>query len=641
MTPTPTPTPTKDNKTERPTPGGPAPGGTSAAAALVLVCLGLAGLALVPQYPGFWVLPVVLALLILLVRGPKAIVAGLRSAAGPGARKSLAAAGQIVLCLAALLLVGSLTAAPVLNVSAPPGVVLAPETRRLLARLEVPVKFEARLSRRADPGPAAHLLGLYARETDMITVSVDRTEGLAEALDGEIRVADPGSLAVSAEGFQETVSPIDSGKIDEALRRLVSPVRLVYNLSGDGEKSTFDPGHRGLSLWAESLGRSKIYFRDLFFPGPGLPVQAAAADALVLAGPRRPLGPERERALLDYVAGGGRLLVLQDPMVAGLDPSALARFGLNIPWGLVVDPQASWTGTTDYFIVGRDFPSHPVTAGQDQPVVWPLAGALRLAESDGPGAPAEEDVPMLTLIEETGGADGDAAGGDDAGGNDASETVPGPDDNAKNAASADGRAEGIETGTGAGNEDAGREKGGAENADIKDDVALADDDAALTDNDNDAANDVVLTDDDAGEKTDDPAYQTWAIALTSPGAWLETDAASLAADAHVYQAESDFAGPLVLASATSFANGARLAVFADADLAANGFLAYAGNERFLNNTLFWLLGAEDDLAVPAAGGTILNIDRQSARLLFWLPAVIWPMLALAVWRVRHRRRRRG
>jgi hypothetical protein len=121
----------------------------------------------------------------------------------------------------------------------------------------------------------------------------------------------------------------------------------------------------------------------------------------------------------------------------------------------------------------------------------------------------------------------------------------------------------------------------------------------------------------------------WALALSSDSSWLETDRVSIAERAMRPQPE-DPQGPLTLAAAASLTGGGRLALTADSDLAANGFIGYAGNLSFLNNALFWLLGAEDDLARPARGSALL-FDRAKARVMFWLPVVVWPGLLTGLW----------
>lgn len=530
----------------------PSGGGPWGPVPLLLVLGALLGLAVAPEYPGFWVIPLAAALAVRLASGPRALLGDLASLAGH--RKK--AVPRLALFLALALLAGSLRTLPVLPLGAPPEATLPPETLALLGRLRVPVALEARLGRRTARGPAGHLMDLYARASGLVTATVSLAEGQADDMEGGLRVARPDTLSIRAEGFSETVSPISREAIDASLRRMLAPNRLVYNLMGDGEKSVLDESFQGLSLWAGALEEARIFVQDLAWPGPGLPPVAQAADALVLAGPRMPLGRERETALVDFVAAGGRLLVLQDPLVSGLDPGALASFGLDMPRGLVVDPEAAWAGTDDRFIVCRDFPAHPITLGLEQPVVWPLAGSLALSGQEGQEGGAQEDIPVLRLS-------GDTAA-------------------------------------------------------------------------------------QAGPETPEPArlgpeilFHTWAVALSSQASWLETDTASIARGGHRFQSGQDQAGPLVLATATTVAGGGRLALLADADLAANGFIAHGGNLAFLNNALHWLLGAEDDLGPAARGGMALDIDGRRARLLFWLPTVFWPLLALTAWYALHRRRQRA
>ncbi|MDR0355584.1 MAG: GldG family protein [Deltaproteobacteria bacterium] len=623
---------------------------------LFFLALSLIFLALAPDYPGFWIASLFLALCLLLWRGPKAIIRDLTGLAHPAKKKILRTAGSIALVVVLLLLTGSFAFLPILNVGAPPQAVLPEETKRLLEKLDRPVVMEARVGRQSSLGQISHLMDLYSRASSRVAASVKQAEGLSEVDDGEVRVARTDALLIVADGFSETISPVTVSEIDASLRRLISPSRFVYNLMGDGEKSVADESPMGLSLWASSLSASKIYLEDIYFPGPGLPPQAQAANALVLAGPRRPLGPERATALMDYVEHGGKLLILQDPLVSGLDNSALSRIGLSMPRGLTIDPETAWVGTEDRFIVGRDFPAHPITVGLSQPVVWPLVGALTLSR-----ASAEEDLaePVLILREDDDVKDveddlaasvglaepaepPEPPGDEPALGSESFSTTAErpqePSEDFPEAASAVAAAEAEMSGEESSPDDSDRQasitfKPRAQTRTTERSAPAAAESAeSAASTSAEAAS--------AEEETTDSPYHTWAIALSSPASWLETDAESIARGDQSYQPGEDRSGPLVLASATTLQSGGRLALLADADLAANGFVTYAGNLDFLNRSLFWLLGAQDDLAPASSGGAVLDIDHRRARLLFWLPSVIWPLLAVAVWLAFYRRRRR-
>ena len=82
-------------------------------------------------------------------------------------------------------------------------------------------------------------------------------------------------------------------------------------------------------------------------------------------------------------------------------------------------------------------------------------------------------------------------------------------------------------------------------------------------------------------------------------------------------------------------------VFGDSDFASNGGLMGANADLFLNS-VNWLLDREELLSMaPMAFEEIrLVMDARQLRNLFWIVAVIWPLVvaALGLW-VAWRRRR--
>ncbi|MDR1545517.1 MAG: GldG family protein, partial [Deltaproteobacteria bacterium] len=310
-------------------------------AAAALLALSLAAWLLFPQLVGLWLLPLAAGLLLLLARGPARLAADLEAWRRRSGRRHLGAASRLLLAAALALAAGSLTRLPLFNLAAPPEATLPPETVRLLAKLPGPTRIEVRLADPSQKGPLEHLLALYAKASNLITFAVRPAEGQTETVDGEIRLSRPDTAVIVCGAFAETVGPANASAIEASLRRLISPVRLVWNLMGEGEKSALDRSPQGLSRWAESLAASRVHVVDRLWNGEPLP---ATLDAAVLAGPRAPLDEVRLAALLDYLARGGRLFIMQDPLTAGFDVEALAPLGLSMPPGLAVDPESAWSG---------------------------------------------------------------------------------------------------------------------------------------------------------------------------------------------------------------------------------------------------------------------------------------------------------
>ncbi|NOZ76725.1 MAG: DUF4350 domain-containing protein, partial [Euryarchaeota archaeon] len=89
--------------------------------------------------------------------------------------------------------------------------------------------------------------------------------------------------------------------------------------SGQGERVVFDLSHREAfqPMDVDALGYTTVYgmFKEAGYDTqartePITPELLDGTAVLVLAGPLAPLGEEETRAVLDYVRGGGNLLVL-------------------------------------------------------------------------------------------------------------------------------------------------------------------------------------------------------------------------------------------------------------------------------------------------------------------------------------------
>ncbi|MDR2199348.1 MAG: hypothetical protein LBR53_07850 [Deltaproteobacteria bacterium] len=513
---------------------------------LFFFILGAAFLILFPEYPGLFLLSFLFSLVFLSIYAPKnlqTLLTGLSSGGGRGTLKRLASAAAVLILITAA---GALAKLPILNPAAPPEAELGPGTLKLLSRIQEEVKLTAFLADESLVSRADFLLKMYERAQPLIRAETSLAFGKSVRSGEGVEAAGQNVVVVSSGDFLETVSPISKSAIDASLARLLNPPRLVYNLLGEGEKSVLDESPRGLSRWSQALEGRKIFLED-FFWDPETPVPRGAAA--ILAGPRMPLDPRKEESLKRHLEEGGRLLLLLDPLVAGVDPEFFQSYGMEMPEGLAADPDSALSGTESVFIVARDFPEHPVTRGLSRPVIFPLAGAVR---GKSPESDAPKEKPAIRLL-----TDGET------------ETPP------------SGKAE-IPNG-----------------GDLK------------------------------GEAGNNVPARTWALASTGNGSFLERDLKALQ-DGVIQPGEGDLPGPLNLASATELSNGGRLVLAADSDLASNAYIGYAGNAEFLTSALYWLTGEKTEPSVRS-GGSVLTVTRFLARVFFFGPVVIWPLLVLGCW----------
>ena len=173
-----------------------------------------------------------------------------------------------------------------------------------------------------------------------------------------------------------------------------SRVTKIYFTSGHGEASldgaergrgysdiklALERQNRAVSAWS-SLGRSDL---------------PADASVIVVAGPRTAFLEPETAALTKYLAGGGRVLVLADPVLPGgaspppdlgLGP-LLASYGLRLNTDIVIDPEKAIPQVGPETVIADKYGSHPIVrslTSESLPVVFPLARSV--AKTDKPPA---------------------------------------------------------------------------------------------------------------------------------------------------------------------------------------------------------------------------------------------------------------
>ena len=468
-----------------------------------------------PDFLGFTVIPLALVLLFGLLAGPAQWKNALSRVTSQTGRSYALVLAALLLSLALTLAAGQVRLGTPLDFSGSRAVDLAPQTLELLERLDKSVNISVHLGPQSPRlEQVKKLMDLYLEHSSE-KLKITYINPQTESTDGGEgpRLVSPDTALVESEGFRENVSPVSEDAINGSLARLLHPERrLVYFLNTFGEKMIQDKGAGGLSHWAADLAGRRILALDHYWAdGNPLPMEASA---LVLAGPKAPLGEWREKQLQDYVKNGGSLMLLADPLTIHFSPEFWALFGLKYADGLVIDPEATLMGTDESFVVSHDYPAHALTKGLSSPSLWPITGAFIPGDNEG-----HTDLP--TTI--------------------------------------------------------------------------------------------------------------YALAMSSPSSWLESDAASFVNKEVRYQPEVDIPGPLALAVAAQLENGGRLLALTDSDLAANNFQGFPGNRNFISAGINWLLDGESVPLKMRDESQSLVLSNISARLIFWLPVVVWPSLVIILW----------
>ncbi|MCC7537190.1 MAG: Gldg family protein [Deltaproteobacteria bacterium] len=134
--------------------------------------------------------------------------------------------------------------------------------------------------------------------------------------EGESAQSERFDVGTDLEGARSNLRTLD-GRFQRAFNKLARPARNLYLTAGHGERSNVgqagDPTGARTSMLAELLRRNNIETQPLGM-AQGLANRVPDnARAVAILGPRERFIEEENRALLDYVRGGGRLVVMVDP----------------------------------------------------------------------------------------------------------------------------------------------------------------------------------------------------------------------------------------------------------------------------------------------------------------------------------------
>lgn len=189
---------------------------------------------------------------------------------------------------------------------------------------------------------------------------------------------------------------------EEALGAAILTVTLgrtptVCFTRGHGEAEHDSLTGSGLSDLATAMSRDNLRTRALTTPAE-LTAIPAACDIVAIAGPERPFLPAETAALVRYLDGGGRLLLLTGALIdrgltrfldTGIE-ELLRQRGIRLGQAVVIDPPAR-LGESLAFVVADTYGQHPITAGLlGRRTLWPLARPVfPLTALEPPGAAAQ------------------------------------------------------------------------------------------------------------------------------------------------------------------------------------------------------------------------------------------------------------
>jgi ABC-type uncharacterized transport system involved in gliding motility auxiliary subunit len=214
---------------------------------------------------------------------------------------------------------------------------LAPQTARTLHDLPREVKVTVFTNDNGQVGAYRDLLDNYTARNPKLTVEFvdpEKKPGLARRY-GITRL----DTAVLESGKQETRinTPTEQEMTNALLRVTRDDKKNVYFLSGHAEHQLDDTSEIGYAFFKKALEQQGYTVRPLsLYESKTIPQDARV---VILAGPRRPIAPEEQQIIGDYVKTGGRILVMLDPASEAHLDGLLAGWGIKLDTRIVLDEQ--------------------------------------------------------------------------------------------------------------------------------------------------------------------------------------------------------------------------------------------------------------------------------------------------------------
>lgn len=263
---------------------------------------------------------------------------------------------------------------------------LSEQTIKILQNLDAPVKFTV-FDRELALDGYRDRLDAYTYQSSQVSAEyIDPEKNPLRARAAQIQSL--GTIVVEYKDRTERATSSDEQALANALIKVVTGAeKKVYFTQGHGEKDTANSDQRsGYSAISSALSADNYGVDKLVL------VQAkevpADATVVVIAGPQTDfLQPEID-ALKQYVARGGKVLALLDPVDDPSRPGTpllngfLREWGFDIGSNIVVDASGigQLLGTDASVPVATSYPAHPITTNFQLMTAYPLARSVAPVE---------------------------------------------------------------------------------------------------------------------------------------------------------------------------------------------------------------------------------------------------------------------
>ena len=268
---------------------------------------------------------------------------------------------------------------------------LSDQTTKILQELKEPVQITV-FERTDRQAPLRAQLNEYGYQTTQLkTRFIDPDREPEATANAKVEVVP--TLLIEYKDRSQRINTSNEQELTNALIKVTTgAARKVYFLQGHGEKDPASSDRAGLSAIAEQMKQDNYEFDQLVL----VQTKTIPEDAtvVVIAGPVTDLFATEIEALNTFVAKGGKVMVLVDPLVKGPAQPLLLQFLAD--WGISAGTESvkdeiggARVGANDSVTVAAEYPPHAITAGFGLYTLFPLARQVAPIEGGSNGRTAQ------------------------------------------------------------------------------------------------------------------------------------------------------------------------------------------------------------------------------------------------------------
>ena len=274
---------------------------------------------------------------------------------------------------------------------------LSDQTKKVLADLKEPVHVRV-FARSEEFQKYRDRLDQYTYQSKLLEaeyIDPEKRPGLAQ----QLGVTTLGTVVFEYKGRNEKATSDAEQELTNALIKVVQGrTPKVYFTQGHGEKDTTSADRGGYNTISAALTSGNFVVDKVVLAQ--LTAVPQDADVLVIAGPKTDfLGPEIDM-LKAYLARGGKILLMLDPVLKADQPQPAGLQALLKDWGieagndlvLDVSGMGRLIGTDESVPVAASYPAHPITENFQLLTAYPLARSMSPIEGGAGGHTAQRLV---------------------------------------------------------------------------------------------------------------------------------------------------------------------------------------------------------------------------------------------------------